>query len=220
MGRFGASFLGGFAALLLCVWSAPGAFGQEAPERYRIIASQNIFRKLGWRPPQKQETVRLLGVTLSSAGNRALLSRNGQTHYVDEGKSIGGGDRLASVVRGAVEVEDSSGNRRTLQLDAKVLSVGAPAKRRTERPPPNSAPRGKEERDTRWYPPRGASGDAIFEMIMEREGVTWDDIKRDPELAGEIKSRYTHVWKRMESEKGGGGAEREEKKEEGGYEKD
>ena len=29
---------------------------------------------------------------------------------------------------------------------------------------------------------------------MEREGVTWEDIKRDPERAGEIKESYSYIW--------------------------
>ncbi len=173
---------------------------QGYPERYSIIISKNLFRKLGWAPKPKQESINLFGVVVSRSGNRALLSYNGKTLYVREGESVGSSYKAASIARGSVVLEKESGERRTLKLDEKVMSAGAPAlspSKSVSASKRSVSSNEKRTRDFRWRPPKGASGTEIFEMIMKREGYTWDDVKRNPELGGELKKEYSYVFEEM-----------------------
>lgn len=176
---------------------------QGYPERYSILSSKNLFRKLGWAPKPKQESINLTGVVVSESGNRALLSYNGKTLYVREGEPVGSDYKAASIARGSVVLEKESGEQRTVKLDEKFVSAGAPASSRSSAPKSVSTSKRsgssnqKRTREYRWMPPEGASGTDIFEMIMKREGFTWDDVKSNPELGGKLKREYSYVFEAM-----------------------
>ena len=165
----------------------------DLPEYYAAIIDQNLFRKLGWHVEPERDPFTLVGVMVAAEGSRALLGSNGSARYVAVGEDAGAGYTVTSIERGTVEVEGGAQGKLTLVLDKDVIGVsgggsGGPAKGRA---PTKSK---KKKRDLRWHPPKGASGGEQFAMILEREGYTWDDIKRNPELGGELKQTYSYVW--------------------------
>lgn len=168
---------------------APG----DLPEYYAAIIDQNLFRKLGWHVEPERNPFTLVGVMVAPKGSRALLVSNGSAKYVAVGEDAGAGYTVASIERGTVEVEGGAQGKLTLVLDKDVIGVsggksGGPAKER-------ALPKKKEKkRDLRWRPRKGASGEEQFAAILDREGYTWDDIKRNPELGGELKQTYSYVW--------------------------
>ena len=62
-------------------------------EFYQLIVDNNIFRPLGWRPPQKTPQYTLIGTTIASDGRNAtafiLERRSNQFHTVKVGETFG-----------------------------------------------------------------------------------------------------------------------------------
>jgi hypothetical protein len=169
----------------------PTASG-DMPQQYALILEGNLFRRLGWSGEPKRDPFQLVGVMVSKDARRALLSHNGSAFYVEVGAEVGEGYTVASIERGAVELQGGALGTLDLVLDRDVIGVkGA----RSHSSAVAKAPAARvEKKDGRWRPPKGTSGDQQWEMIMEREGVTWEDIKRNPERAGEIKESYSYIW--------------------------
>ena len=161
------------------------------PQDYSSILERNLVRKLGWSGEPKRDPFQLVGVMVSDDTRRALLSHNGAALYVEVGADIGEGYTVASIERGAVELQGGALGPLNLALDRDVIGIRG-AKSHTS--VVAKAPQARVKKDGRWRPPKGTPGDKQWEMIMEREGVTWEDIKRDPERAGEIKESYSYIW--------------------------
>lgn len=62
-------------------------------EFYQLIVDNNIFRPLGWRPPQKTPQYTLIGTTIASDGSDAtafiLERQSNQFHTVKVGETFG-----------------------------------------------------------------------------------------------------------------------------------
>ena len=60
---------------------------------YQLIIDNNIFRPLGWRPPEKKLQYTLIGTTTASDGSNAkafiLEGRSNQLHTVKVGETLG-----------------------------------------------------------------------------------------------------------------------------------
>ncbi len=65
----------------------------ESSDYYQIIVDNNIFRPLGWKPPNKEPEYTLLGTSFDPSGNRSeafvLEERSNQFHTVSVGDKIG-----------------------------------------------------------------------------------------------------------------------------------
>lgn len=65
----------------------------EPSDYYQIIVDNNIFRPLGWKPPNKKPEYSLLGTSFDPTGNRSeasvLEERSNQLHIVSVGDKIG-----------------------------------------------------------------------------------------------------------------------------------
>ncbi len=161
------------------------------PERYASIIDQNLFRKLGWGGEAKRDPFQLVGVMVAGDVRRALLGHNSSAVYAEVGNEVGEGYTVASIERGAVELTGGEQGKLSLALDTGVVAAkgGGPPKAAKAR-----GPEKREKKDGRWRPPKGTPGNRQFEMILEREGLTWEDVKRNPQLAGEVKESYSYVW--------------------------
>lgn len=65
----------------------------EPSDYYQIIVDNNIFRPLGWKPPNKKPEYSLLGISFDPTSNRSeafvLEERSNQFHTVSVGDKIG-----------------------------------------------------------------------------------------------------------------------------------
>ena len=65
----------------------------DPSDYYQIIVDNNIFRPLGWKPPNKEPEYTLLGTSFDPTGNRSeafvLEERSNQFHTVSVGDKIG-----------------------------------------------------------------------------------------------------------------------------------
>ena len=66
----------------------------ETPnEFYQLIVDNNIFRPLGWKPPQKTPQYTLIGTTIASDGSNATAfiveRQSNQFHTVKVGETFG-----------------------------------------------------------------------------------------------------------------------------------
>lgn len=65
----------------------------EPSDYYQIIVDNNIFRPLGWKPPNKEPEYTLLGTSFDPTSNRSeafvLEERSNQFHIVSVGDKIG-----------------------------------------------------------------------------------------------------------------------------------
>ena len=165
--------------------------GGGLPERYASIVERNLFRKLGWSGEAKREPFQLVGVMVAGATGKALIGRNGSTVYVGGGDEVGDGYTVTRIQRGAVELSGDEGRNLNLTLDTGVVGVTGGGAHNAARRSPQQL---QKKKDSRWRPPKGTPGEKQFEMILEREGLTWEDIKRNPQLAGEVKESYSYVW--------------------------
>ena len=86
---------------------------------YRVITDFNLFRPLGWRPPDKSPKYELMATKVPADGPaKALIreSRSNPTYYVSVG------DQLESA-----EIEKIGVNKVSLKLDGKTISLSSPS---------------------------------------------------------------------------------------------
>ena len=86
---------------------------------YRVITDFNLFRPLGWRPPDKSPKYELMATKVPADGPaKALIreSRSNRTYYVSVG------DQLESA-----EIEKIGVNKVSLKLDGKTISLSSPS---------------------------------------------------------------------------------------------
>ena len=86
---------------------------------YRVITDFNLFRPLGWRPPDKSPKYELMATKVPANGPaKALIreSRSNRTYYVSVG------DQLESA-----EIEKIGVNKVSLKLDGKTISLSSPS---------------------------------------------------------------------------------------------
>ena len=66
---------------------------ESGEEYYKVIVDNNLFRPLGWRPPNNKPRYTLIGTWISSNGVTAkaliLEQRSNQTYYVSIGEKVG-----------------------------------------------------------------------------------------------------------------------------------
>ena len=66
---------------------------ESGEEYYKVIVDNNLFRRLGWRPPNNKPRYTLIGTWISSNGVTAkaliLEQRSNQTYYVSIGEKVG-----------------------------------------------------------------------------------------------------------------------------------
>ena len=85
---------------------------------YRVITDFNLFRPLGWRPPDKSPKYELMATKVPANGlAKALIRerRSNRTYYVSVG------DQLESA-----EIEKIAVNKVSLKLDGKIISLSSP----------------------------------------------------------------------------------------------
>ena len=90
-------------------------------EFYRTIINNNLFRPIGWRPPRKKETYRLLGTMLPRDGKskaQAILQKNpvGRTYTVTIGEQLDAETTVIDIQTKQVTLE-KAGQQRTLTLN-------------------------------------------------------------------------------------------------------
>ena len=86
---------------------------------YRVITDFNLFRPLGWHPPDKSPKYELMATKVPADGPaKALIreSRSNRTYYVSVG------DQLESA-----EIEKIGVNKVSLKLDGKTISLSSPS---------------------------------------------------------------------------------------------
>ena len=86
---------------------------------YRVITDFNLFRPLGWRPPDKSPKYELMATKVPADGlAKALIreNRSNRTYYVSVG------DQLERA-----EVEKIGVNKVSLKLDGKTISLSSPS---------------------------------------------------------------------------------------------
>ena len=70
-----------------------GPLAHDSSDYYQIIVDNNIFRPLGWKPPNKEPEYTLLGTFFDPTGDRSeasvLEERSNQLHIVSVGDKIG-----------------------------------------------------------------------------------------------------------------------------------
>jgi len=93
------------------------------PPHYASILDGNLFRRLGWSGEPKRDPFQLVGVMVSDNTRRALLSHNGSAVYVDVGAEVGEGYTVASIERGAVELQGGALGPLNLALDRDVIGI-------------------------------------------------------------------------------------------------
>lgn len=85
-------------------------------EFYQLIVDNNIFRPLGWTPPQKTPQYTLIGTTIASDGRNAeafiLELRSNQLHTVKVGETLGN-----------VRVKEILSKKVMLQEDEKEIAL-------------------------------------------------------------------------------------------------
>ncbi len=83
-------------------------------EFYQLIVDNNIFRPLGWRPPQKTPQYTLIGTTIASDGSNATAfiveRQSNQFHTVKVGETFGN-----------VSVKEILSKKVTLQEEGKEI---------------------------------------------------------------------------------------------------
>ena len=83
-------------------------------EFYQLIIDNNIFRPLGWKPPQKTPQYTLIGTTIAADGSHAeafiLERRSNQFHTVKVGETFGN-----------VSVKEILSKKVTLQEEGKEI---------------------------------------------------------------------------------------------------
>lgn len=90
-------------------------------EFYRTIIDNNIFRPIGWRPPRKKETYRLIGTILPRGGKskaQAILQKNSvrRTYIVMIGDQLDADTTVIDIQTKQVTLE-KAGQQRTLTLN-------------------------------------------------------------------------------------------------------
>ena len=94
---------------------------QTAPDFYRTILDNNLFRPLGWKPARPREPYRLLGTLIPCDGKskaQAILQKNpaGKTYTVTIGDQLDADIIVIDIQTKQVTLE-KAGRRRTLTLN-------------------------------------------------------------------------------------------------------
>jgi len=105
----------------------PYQFDDVGYEYYKPIASNNLFRPLGWTVPDRSPKYELIATVISEDYVKAYVreTRNGRDYFVGVGDSIG--DNIVQKIdRGMVRLDD---NREFRAQSFGLLNVGSSRKR-------------------------------------------------------------------------------------------
>ena len=101
------------------------AISKNTDEFYQPIIDNNIFRRLGWKPPKKPEEYVLIGTASTKNNNNSkafiLETKSKQLHTVKIGDSIGKAtiteirDKQVTMVKDGKEVKLQGGKRQFLR---------------------------------------------------------------------------------------------------------
>jgi hypothetical protein len=161
-----------------------------------VIVEKNLFRRLGWGPEPPRNPFTLVGVITHGRTKKALLSRDGAGVYAAVGEDVGHGYKLASIDGYNAKLTGGPMGELTIELNQEMLGApsssggGAPTVGKSAPPPSGEK---KPQTQKRWYPRRGAPVTDIIREILEREGISWEQVEKDKDLQNKLKSKYQYL---------------------------
>ena len=136
----------------------PYQFDDVGYEYYKPIASNNLFRPLGWTVPDRSPKYELIATVISEDYVKAYVreTRNGRDYFVGVGDAIG--DNIVQKIdRGMVRLDD---NREFRAQSFGLLNVGSSRKRT------GSASRGSSS-TTKGAEGKGAEGTETTQRVRQ-----------------------------------------------------
>ena len=134
---------------------------ESGEEYYKVIVDNNLFRPLGWRPPNNKPRYTLIGTWISSNGVTAkaliLEQRSNQTYYVSIGEKVG--EATVESIKSDQVSLDLSGDIKMVKSESMQFLSGGEKNRKREGKDGESKSKGKAREDgDKQRGNRGAAG--------------------------------------------------------------
>jgi len=138
---------------------------ESGEEYYKVIVDNNLFRPLGWRPPNNKPRYTLIGTWISSNSMIAkaliLEQRSNQTYYVSIGEKVG--EATVESIKSDQVSLDLSGDIKMVKSESMQFLSGGEKNRKRRGKDGESKSKGKAREDgdeKRGSRNRGAAGGA------------------------------------------------------------
>ena len=142
-----------------------GISAESGEEYYKVIVDNNLFRPLGWRPPNNKPRYTLIGTWISSNSMIAkaliLEQRSNQTYYVSIGEKVG--EATVESIKSDQVSLDLSGDIKMVKSESMQFLSGGGKNRKRGGKDGESKSKGKAREDgdeKRGSRNRGAAGGA------------------------------------------------------------
>ena len=134
---------------------------ESGEEYYKVIVDNNLFRPLGWRPPNNKPRYTLIGTWISSnsviAKALILEQRSNQTYYVSIGEKVG--EATVESIKSDQVSLDLSGDIKMVKSESMQFLSGGEKNRKREGKDGESKSKGKAREDgDKQRGNRGAAG--------------------------------------------------------------
>ena len=134
---------------------------ESGEEYYKVIVDNNLFRPLGWRPPNNKPRYTLIGTWISSnsviAKALILEQRSNQTYYVSIGEKVG--EATVESIKSDQVSLDLSGDIKMVKSESMQFLSGGGKNRKREGKDGESKSKGKVREDgDKQRGNRGAAG--------------------------------------------------------------
>ena len=138
-----------------------GISAESGEEYYKVIVDNNLFRPLGWRPPNNKPRYTLIGTWISSnsviAKALILEQRSNQTYYVSIGEKVG--EATVESIKSDQVSLDLSGDIKMVKSESMQFLSGGEKNRKREGKDGESKSKGKAREDgDKQRGNRGAAG--------------------------------------------------------------
>ena len=138
-----------------------GISAESGEEYYKVIVDNNLFRPLGWRPPNNKPRYALIGTWISSNSMIAkaliLEQRSNQTYYVSIGEKVG--EATVESIKSDQVSLDLSGDIKMVKSESMQFLSGGEKNRKREGKDGESKSKGKAREDgDKQRGNRGAAG--------------------------------------------------------------
>ena len=124
-----------------------GISAESGKEYYKVIVDNNLFRPLGWRPPNNKPRYALIGTWISSNSMIAkaliLEQRSNQTYYVSIGEKVG--EATVESIKSDQVSLDLSGDIKMIKSESMQFLSGGEKERKRE----GKGEKSKSEGETR-----------------------------------------------------------------------
>ena len=138
-----------------------GISAESGEEYYKVIVDNNLFRPLGWRPPNNKPRYALIGTWISSNSMIAkaliLEQRSNQTYYVSIGEKVG--EATVESIKSDQVSLDLSGDIKMVKSESMQFLSGGEKNRKRGGKDGESKSKGKAREDgDKQRGNRGAAG--------------------------------------------------------------